>query len=94
MSTHILKKDGKDYKKLYKIRNPWSAEMYSGPWSDKSSLWTEDFKKQVGFVQANDGVFFMEHSDFIKGFYQFMVVQYRDDWKNQKVHLRAGKTKN
>ena len=22
-----------------------------------------------------------------------MVVQYRDDWKNQKVHMRAGKTK-
>ena len=30
--------------RLVQVRNPWSVERYKGPWSDKSSNWTEKFK--------------------------------------------------
>ena len=44
-STVDLQKDGKSFQKLFKVRNPWGSEMYTGPWSDSDSKWTEDFKK-------------------------------------------------
>lgn len=46
---------GKIVYKIVQIRNPWSAEKYHGPFSDKSKLWTPAWKKQVGWTDANDG---------------------------------------
>ena len=45
------------------------AEVYSGPWSDNSKLWTADLKKQAGYVNAHDGVFFMPLKLYMKSFY-------------------------
>ena len=45
--------------RLVKLRNPWGAEKYTGPFSDASSLWTADFKTQAGFHAGNDGVIFV-----------------------------------
>ena len=62
--------------KLLKMRNPWggldmweAAEVYSGPWSDNSKLWTADLKEQAGWVNAHDGVFFMPLKLYMKSFY-------------------------
>jgi len=42
------------------MRNPWGREQYIGPWSDNDDKnWTPDFKKQAGFVDDNDGSFFV-----------------------------------
>jgi len=52
---------------LAKIRNPWSREGWDGPWSDKSSLWTDDLKAQVGGVEDNnDGIFFMDFDYMVR----------------------------
>jgi hypothetical protein len=61
LGTHeVTNASGKSIK-LCKVRNPWSSELWDGPWSDKSDLWTDDLKNQVGgHEDANDGVFFME----------------------------------
>jgi len=80
LGAHTLMKDGAVYKKLIKIRNPWSSEMYTGPWSDSDTRWTADFKSQVGLVEKNDGVFFIDSADFYKAYYKFAVVHYTD-WK-------------
>ena len=63
-------KDKEDYvlHKLYKIRNPWGAEEYIGPWSDNDTLWTPTFREQAGSRIADDGIFFVEHYDFVKFF--------------------------
>lgn len=37
--------DGSVHAKLMKMRNPWGHYSYNGPWSDKSDLWTPEFKK-------------------------------------------------
>ena len=33
-----------DGTKLMKVRNPWGAEKYAGPWSDSSYYWSERFR--------------------------------------------------
>lgn len=61
LGTHEVTDSSGKTIRLLKIRNPWSREGYDGPWSDKSSLWTDSLKQQVGGVtESNDGIFFME----------------------------------
>jgi hypothetical protein len=31
--------------KLIKLRNPWSLETYTGPWSDNDNRWNDQIKK-------------------------------------------------
>jgi len=39
--------------------NPWGHDSYTGEWGDKSTLWTDILRKEVGAVDNNeDGVFF------------------------------------
>jgi hypothetical protein len=54
---------------LYKIRNPWGSEKYTGPYSDKDSTnWDSYLKNAVGYIDDNDGSFFMDpwtyHAEF------------------------------
>lgn len=60
-------RDG-DIQNLLKIRNPWGSLEWNGDWSDESPLWTEDLKKQAGFVLREDGYFYMNFEDFLKFF--------------------------
>lgn len=41
------------------MRNPWATEKYQGAWSDMDGRWTEALRKQVNFVDKNDGVFYL-----------------------------------
>jgi hypothetical protein len=50
--------------KLVKIRNPWGAEKYTGPWSDKSTMWTTEARAALGSVDKDDGIFWMNLSTF------------------------------
>ena len=36
--------------RLLKISNPWGRDVYTGDWSDTSSKWTDDFKKEVSYI--------------------------------------------
>ena len=45
-------------KKMVKMRNPWSSEGYTGPYSDKAAFWntvSDAEKARVGYKNANDG---------------------------------------
>ena len=53
---------------LFRIRNPWSQGEWNGDWSDKSKLWDEKAKSQVNFKDKEDGIFFMNDTDFFKYF--------------------------
>lgn len=45
--------------KLVKLRNPWGAETYKGPWCDSCKEWTAATEKQAGLMRSDDGVFFI-----------------------------------
>jgi len=45
--------------KLVHVRNPWSTGEWDGDWSDSSSKWTAALRNEAGYVNSNDGQFFM-----------------------------------
>ena len=53
---------------LFKVRNPWSHFEWKGDWSDKSKLWDDNTKKQVNFLDKDDGTFFISDKDFFNYF--------------------------
>ena len=67
---------------LAKMRNPWSSERYTGPWSDKDSRWTDALKKEAGMTAANDGVFFMPYRDFMDKYRRTSVSLYDTSLKH------------
>ena len=67
ISIHEFSHGGKEIK-LLKLRNPWGSGEWQGDWSDKSQLWTPQLKKQVGFTDGDDGVFFIELEDYLQHF--------------------------
>lgn len=67
ISIHEFKHQGKDVR-LLKLRNPWGTGEWTGAWSDNSNLWTEPLKQQVGFVDGDDGIFFIELNDYLEHF--------------------------
>ena len=50
--------------RLIKVRNPWAAETYHGPWSDKSNLWTDQIKYEAGYEDNDDGIWFISVEDY------------------------------
>ncbi|KAJ8604795.1 hypothetical protein CTAYLR_001068 [Chrysophaeum taylorii] len=53
--------------KLCQLRNPWGNDReWNGAWSDGSPEWTKhpDVKKQLGYEESDDGLFYMHFDDF------------------------------
>jgi len=51
--------------------------MYTGDWSDKSTKWTAALKKEVGFVDANDGAFFLPFDTYVTNYWGDSVSMYQ-----------------
>ena len=60
--------DKKEVKDLIKVRNPWGAREWEGPWSDDSPLWTPELRKFFGCKSKNDGIFWIDISNFFTHF--------------------------
>eukprot|EP01012_Entosiphon_sulcatum_P033094 TRINITY_DN41948_c0_g1_i1.p1 TRINITY_DN41948_c0_g1~~TRINITY_DN41948_c0_g1_i1.p1 ORF type:complete len:847 (+),score=139.60 TRINITY_DN41948_c0_g1_i1:24-2564(+) len=59
--------------KLLKIRNPWGGMEWTGDWSDRSALWTDEIRKELNFEAAEDGLFWMSFDDFRRYFVNVVV---------------------
>lgn len=66
---------------LVKLRNPWGSEEYAGPFNDKDPKWTDQWKREAGWVDANDGVFHIPLEDFKKAFTTYAILMYNDNYK-------------
>lgn len=54
---------------LMKVRNTWGDSEWKLKWSDADTeSWTPPLKAELGFVQANDGMFWMAPDDFVQRF--------------------------
>ena len=68
VSAFERKVKGEDVK-LLKIRNPWGYKEWSGKYSDGSPEWDDEMIKCFGDVKVKeDGIFWMEFSDYLKFF--------------------------
>ncbi|MCQ2815989.1 MAG: calpain family cysteine protease, partial [archaeon] len=82
VGTAVLKEDdNKNQIRLIKIRNVWGTNEWLGDWSDGSRLWTEEYKKKVGLVQKEDGIFWMSFEDFLKFYTCTHICRIHDDYK-------------
>jgi len=71
------------------LRNPWGNEKeWNGPWSDKSSLWSTHprIAEEVGFVPAEDGLFWMCYDDFQATFAKVFIC-----CKSMRAHGRLAR---
>jgi len=68
------------------MRNPWGREKYTGPFSDKSNLWTAAWKAQVGFVEANDGIIHVPIATFKQAFTNYSVCMYQN-WHHETARV-------
>lgn len=66
--------------RLFKLRNPWGRGEWNGAYSDKSDVWTEDLKRQLGWKDRNDGIFYMRVQDFVNEFRNISICHYREDY--------------
>jgi len=53
---------------LLKLRNPWGEGEWNGKWSDDSPCWTDEYKKYFEFQKRNDGIFWIDISDYVNNF--------------------------
>ena len=57
--------------KLCQLRNPWGQDgmEWTGKWNDHDSRWTPALRQELNYhTTANDGLFWMEFSDFKQHF--------------------------
>lgn len=64
---------------IIQIRNPQGKFEWNGDWSDKSSKWTTELKKECGWSDKDDGTFWMSWNDVKKYFNSISINTYRDD---------------
>mmetsp|Transcript_41231 Transcript_41231/g.94847 ORF Transcript_41231/g.94847 Transcript_41231/m.94847 type:complete len:476 (-) Transcript_41231:138-1565(-) len=62
--------------RMLQIRNPWGSGEWTGDWSDKSDLWEKNpaVKKALGYVDKNDGAFWMSWEDYLSNWKSIGVV--------------------
>lgn len=79
-------KNSKKKEKLMKIRNPWGETEWKGDWSDKSKLWTDELKAQLGWENKDDGSFWMSFKDFCSYFFGVTICRVHDEYFYKALH--------
>ena len=87
-AAKVKGKDG-DEVKLVKLRNPWGSGEWTGDWSDESDLWTPELKKKLGLTTADDGIFWMEYSEFKEIFERWNVNKILDNAQFSYIEMKA-----
>jgi Calpain family cysteine protease/Calpain large subunit, domain III len=86
-------KETKSGIKLVQLRNPWGegGMEWTGDWSDRSPLWTEALKAEMGLVVADDGAFWMSFDDFLRHFFSVNVCMVRHPEKGKPAWFDSRK---
>ena len=67
-----------------KIRNPWAHGEWKGDWSDHSGKWTTRLRNMLKWsAKKDEGIFWMELSDFVDEFFSIYVCR---DFSDEKVY--------
>ena len=82
--TTVTGADGNEVR-LVKVRNPWGSEGYTGPWSDKSDIWTPELRQQVSDALGdadddNEGIFYMDIDSYIANLTETQINGDTSNW--------------
>lgn len=78
--------------KLIKMRNPWSAERYTGPYNDADPIWTDALMEEAGMEKKDDGKIYMPVPDFKIAFTTYQVLMYKNEngenpWHKHQIEV-------
>ncbi|OLP88566.1 Calpain-type cysteine protease ADL1 [Symbiodinium microadriaticum] len=80
----ILRVEEVEGNRLLQLRNPWGSTEWKGKWSDgDKDSWTQKMKKKLGYVNANDGSFWMAFEDFVNHYRCVYICRLFDDSWNR-----------
>jgi len=83
-ARRVVTEDGVEHK-LIQIRNPWGRIEWQGDWSDRSSLWTDRLRRELGVKPQDDGVFWISMRDVSPYLSYFYVNHFQPGWKLTSV---------
>jgi calpain-15 len=90
LGTHVLSTDGS---RLIKIRNPWGTAGFRGTMTDKDPRWTAEAKKEVGYQEGNDGIFWLDINNYKSHFSETWISFKTDDWATAKFLKKNDESK-
>jgi calpain-15 len=76
---------------LLKLRNPWGRTEWQGDWSDKSDKWTPALKEELGWSDANDGMFFIPFDDYLNFYNSTTICKVHDDYHYNSISTKQEK---
>jgi len=69
LGAFVLQLKNGEYEFLVKVKNPWGDSFeWKGPYCDGSAVWdqvTDEDKKRIGYVDKDNGEWFMTYIDFV-----------------------------
>jgi calpain-15 len=76
---------------LLRLRNPWGSTEWQGDWSDKSDKWTPALKKELGWSDADDGMFFIPFDDYLNFYTSTTICKVHDNYHYNSVSTKQEK---
>ena len=94
INTAVLRKTNGSEIKLLKMMNMWGTNEWVGDWSDTSSKWTQEFKKEVGLEQKEDGIFWMSYDDYLQFYTTTHICKIHPDYEYVTTKFKSSKANN
>ena len=94
INTAILRKTNGSEIKLLKMMNIWGTNEWVGDWSDTSSKWTQEFKKEVGLEPKEDGIFWMSYEDYLQFYTTTHICKIHSDFEYNTTKFKSSKANN
>ena len=94
INTAILRKSNGSEIKLLKMMNIWGTNEWVGDWSDTSSKWTQEFKKEVGLEPKEDGIFWMSYEDYLQFYTTTHICKANPDFEYNVTKFKSSKANN
>ena len=94
INTAVLRKNNGSEIKLLKMMNIWGTNEWVGDWSDTSSKWTQEFKKEVGLEPKEDGIFWMSYDDYLQFYTTTHICKIHPDFEYKTTKFKSSKANN
>ena len=94
INSAILKKSNGAEIKLLKMKNMWGTNEWVGDWSDNSSKWTQEFKKEVGLEPKQEGIFWISYEDYLQFYTTTHICKIHPNYDYVTAKLKSSKANN
>ena len=94
INTAVLKKSNGAEIKLLKMKNMWGTNEWVGDWSDSSTKWTQEFKKEVGLEPKQDGIFWISYEDYLQFYTTTHICKLHPNYDYTCQKIKSSKENN